>query len=127
MNKDLYKLISFVILISFLIVFITVSCRTAPDETEESEIVMETTPAETAPETTAETAAPAGEPKIIAEYTVQSGDTLGQIAKNFYGSDSQPYWELIYEANKDVLKDAGLIYPGQVIKIPELPKEMEEQ
>ena len=125
MNKNPCKLILLVALLSFIIVFITASCRTAPVETQESEtIASETTSAET-PETTSEvTASTAEEPKIIAEYTVQSGDTLGQIAKSYYGSDSQPYWKLIYEANKDILTDESLIYPGQVIKIPELPEEM---
>ena len=124
MNKNPYKLILLVALLSFIIVFITASCRTAPVETQESlTIAPETTSPDTTPisEVTAPTAE---EPNIIAEYTVQSGDTLGQIAKNYYGSDSQPYWELIYEANKDIIKVASLIYPGQVIKIPELPEEL---
>ena len=124
MNKDLYKLISSVVLLSFLIVFMAVSCKSAPPETLQTETIPETT-ADTASETMSEVTVTIVEgPKIIAEYTVQSGDTLGQIAKNYYGSDSQPYWELIYEANKDTIKDAGLIFPGQVLKIPELPEEL---
>src|SRR5680860_736475 len=121
MNKNPCKLISFIVLLSLLIVFISVSCRTAPEETLESEtIAPETTSVETTSKTTSEvTASTVKETNIIAQYTVQSGDTLGQIAKNYYGSDSQPYWELIYEANKDTIKDAGLIFPGQVLKIPE--------
>ena len=122
MNKNPCKLILLVALLSFIIVFISASCKTAPIETPELEtIASETTSAETTSEVTAPTAE---EPNIIAEHTVQSGDTLGQMAKNYYGSDSQPYWELIYEANKDIIKDASLIYPGQVIKIPELPEEL---
>jgi len=124
MNKALYKLISLIALLPFLIVFMTVSCKAAPPETLQTETIPETT-ADTAPETIPEiTAITVEEPKIIAEYTVQSGDTLGQIAKNFYRNYNQPYWELIYEANKDIIKDASLIYPGQVIKIPELPEEL---
>ena len=30
----------------------------------------------------------------------------------------------IQDINKDIIKDASLIFPGQVIKIPELPDEM---
>ncbi len=65
--------------------------------------------------------------KIIAEYTVKKGDTLSQIAKDHYGSGSQPYWKLIQEANKDIIKDANLIYPGQVFKIPVLPEVLKKK
>jgi nucleoid-associated protein YgaU len=64
------------------------------------------------------------EPKIMDSYTVKKGDTLSQIAKNFYGSGSQKYWKLIQDANQDIIKDANLIKPGQVFKIPEKPKEL---
>ena len=57
--------------------------------------------------------------KIIAEYTVKKGDTLSAIAKKYYGSATKPLWEVIQKANN--IKDANLIYPGQVFKIPELP------
>ena len=45
------------------------------------------------------------------------GDSLSKIAKQFYGSAGQ--WKKIYEANKDVIKNPDLIYPGQTFKIPE--------
>ncbi|MFC2145015.1 LysM peptidoglycan-binding domain-containing protein [Actinomycetota bacterium] len=57
--------------------------------------------------------------KFIAEYTVKKGDTLSAIAKKYYGSATKPMWEVIQKANN--IKDANLIYPGQVFKIPELP------
>ena len=57
--------------------------------------------------------------KFIAEYTVKKGDTLSAIAKKYYGSATKPLWEVIQKANN--IKDANLIYPGQVFKIPELP------
>ena len=50
-------------------------------------------------------------------YTVVSGDTLSKIAQREYGDASQ--WKLIYEANKDTIKNPDLIYPGQTFKIPE--------
>lgn len=50
-------------------------------------------------------------------YTVVKGDSLSKIAKEFYGSAGQ--WKRIYEANKDVIKNPDLIYPGQTFKIPE--------
>ena len=49
-------------------------------------------------------------------YTVQAGDTLGKISKQFYG-DSNRYTK-IFEANRDQLSDPDKIKPGQVLKIP---------
>jgi nucleoid-associated protein YgaU len=63
---------------------------------------------------------------IITEHTVVKGDTLSQIAKKYYGSGSKPYWELIQKANSSLIKDANLIYPGQVFKIPTLPEDMKK-
>ena len=45
-----------------------------------------------------------------------AGDSLSKIAKQFYGDANR--WQRIFEANKDKIKDPDLIYPGQVIKIP---------
>ncbi|HET9325829.1 MAG TPA: LysM peptidoglycan-binding domain-containing protein [Candidatus Eisenbacteria bacterium] len=50
-------------------------------------------------------------------YTVQKGDTLSRIAEQFYGTAAK--WRLIYEANRDLIKDPDLIYPGQTFTIPE--------
>ena len=49
-------------------------------------------------------------------YTVDSGDTLGKIAQNFYGSASK--YMVIFEANQPMLKDPDKIYPGQKLRIP---------
>lgn len=49
-------------------------------------------------------------------YTVQSGDTLSKIAKEFYGNANK--YQQIFEANKPMLKDPDKIYPGQVLRIP---------
>ena len=49
-------------------------------------------------------------------YTVKSGDTLWQIAKQLYGEGSK--YMQIFEANKDLLNDPDHIYPGQELKIP---------
>jgi nucleoid-associated protein YgaU len=62
-------------------------------------------------------------PKFIAEHTVASDETLSHIALKYYGSAIKEKWMVIYEANKDVIgDDPGIIVPGQVLKIPELPK-----
>lgn len=51
-------------------------------------------------------------------YTVKKGDYLSKIAKEVYG-DARKY-PVIFEANKPMLKDPDLIYPGQVLVIPPL-------
>ncbi len=50
-------------------------------------------------------------------YTVKGGDSLSKIAKEMYG-DAMKY-NNIFEANKPMLKDPNLIYPGQVLRIPQ--------
>ena len=49
-------------------------------------------------------------------YEIVSGDTLGGIAKKYYGKASA--YMRIFEANRDIIEDPNLIYPGQKIKIP---------
>ncbi len=49
-------------------------------------------------------------------YEVQKGDTLWRIAEIYY-KDGSRYKE-IFEANREVIKDPDLIYPGQMIRIP---------
>jgi nucleoid-associated protein YgaU len=50
-------------------------------------------------------------------YTVKKGDSLSKIAMALYGSAGK--WKVIYEANKDSIKNPDLIYPGQVFRIPQ--------
>jgi LysM repeat protein len=50
-------------------------------------------------------------------YTVQKGDTLGAIARDQLGA-AKRYTD-IFEANQPMLKDPNLIYPGQVLRIPQ--------
>ncbi len=54
-------------------------------------------------------------------YEVKSGDSLSKIAKAHYGN-AMKYNE-IFEANKPMLKDVNLIYPGQVLRIPPLKED----
>jgi nucleoid-associated protein YgaU len=49
-------------------------------------------------------------------YVIQSGDTLSKIAQQFYGSAAK--YPRIFEANREVIKDPDLIFPGQKIRIP---------
>ena len=63
------------------------------------------------------TIAPVVEP-VSKFHTVVSGDTLGKIAKTYYGN-AMKYPE-IFEANKPMLSHPDKIYPGQVLRIPAL-------
>ncbi|MCK5091685.1 MAG: LysM peptidoglycan-binding domain-containing protein, partial [Gammaproteobacteria bacterium] len=58
---------------------------------------------------------------MMESYTVSKGDSLWAIsAKNEVYAD--PYqWPLIYKANSDSIKDADLIFPGQVFSINTSP------
>ncbi|MCG6858231.1 MAG: peptidoglycan-binding protein LysM [Salaquimonas sp.] len=53
-------------------------------------------------------------------YTVQKGDNLWKIAEHQYGKGKGAKYPVIFEANKPMLKDPDLIYPGQVLRIPPL-------
>ena len=49
-------------------------------------------------------------------YVVVEGDSLSKIARREYGDANK--WRTIYEANKDLINDPDLIYPGQELKVP---------
>jgi len=55
---------------------------------------------------------------VYARHTVASGDTLGKIAKHYYG-DAMKYKD-IFEANSDILKNPDVIHPDQELIIPNL-------
>ena len=60
---------------------------------------------------------PPEEPQERVEiYEIVSGDTLGGIAKKYYGKASM--YTRIHEANKELIPDPNKIYPGQKIRIP---------
>jgi nucleoid-associated protein YgaU len=50
-------------------------------------------------------------------YTVQAGDTLSKISRQFYGNANQ--YMKIFNANRDQLQDPDRIQPGQRLVIPE--------
>lgn len=81
-------------------------------------------PAAPAPAAAAPAAASAPQSSVAAEippveaqyYVIESGDTLGGIAKTFLGSAGR--YPEIFEANREVIQDPNKIYPGQKIRIP---------
>jgi LysM repeat protein len=50
-------------------------------------------------------------------YTVRPGDTLSGIAQQVYGNPAR--WRQLFAANRRTISDASLIYPGQVLKVPQ--------
>lgn len=50
-------------------------------------------------------------------YTVQRGDSLWTISQQFYGTGKK--YAVLFQANRDQIKDPNAIYVGQVLTIPE--------
>lgn len=71
-----------------------------------------------APQPTAQAAGASPSDPEPTFYTVQEGDSLSKIAESEYGDANK--WEQLFEANKQVIEDPDLIYPGQKIRVPEL-------
>ncbi len=64
-----------------------------------------------------ELAVPEAEPVSETQYyEIQKGDSLWKIAQEFYGDGNK--YPAIFAANKEVIKDPDLIFPGQKIRIP---------
>lgn len=59
-------------------------------------------------------------PKYYGKYSVKAGDWLSKIAsyRTIYHDGTK--WNVIYEANKDLIENPNLIYPGWVLLIPGL-------
>jgi LysM repeat protein len=54
------------------------------------------------------------------QYVVKPQDTLIKVSQTVYGD--YKFWVDIYKANKNKIKNPALIYPGQVLTIPEKNK-----
>lgn len=50
------------------------------------------------------------------QYTVEKGDMLWRISEEFYGDGIK--YPVIFDANRKVIQNPDLIYPGEVIIIP---------
>ena len=55
---------------------------------------------------------------VYHRHIVKSGETLGKIAKQYYGNASK--YQDIFKANSDILKNPDLIHPDQELIIPNL-------
>ena len=84
---------------------------------------------EEAPKAVAEPAAPAPAETAVAVATpeppapttiiIQPGNNLWKLSRQIYGKGI--LYTVIYEANKDLIKNPRLIYPGQVFVAPNAP------
>ncbi len=81
---------------------------TPPTKTEPAPVATDT------PVKVAEVATPVV-PKP-SQITIQPGDNLWVISRNIYGYGRQ--YTVLYEANKQIIKNPRMIFPGQIITAP---------
>ena len=62
--------------------------------------------------------------EIPGTHTVVDGDTLWDLAQEFYGNPFD--WRRIWDANQDQVVDPNLILPGQLLTIPDGQSEVSE-
>jgi LysM repeat protein len=55
---------------------------------------------------------------LCEQYTVKKGDSLWWIAKYKDIYNDPLLWSIIYEANKKIINNPKLLYPGQELEIP---------
>jgi len=96
----------------------TVTVETTATRTAAKTVTVETTATRTAAKTvTVTTERPATTAPKATTYTVKKGDTLWGVAKTFLGNGAK--YNQIFEANKGIIKNPNLIYPGQVLRLPQ--------
>ncbi len=88
----------------------------APQVEEAPKVVAE--PEAPAPAETAVAIATA-EPPAPTTVVIQPGNNLWKLSRQIYGKGI--HYTVIYEANKDLIKNPRLIYPGQVFVAPNAP------
>ncbi len=78
--------------------------------------VTSTEPAETATTTTTTTTAAVETTPAHGRIVIQPGNNLWRISKVIYG-DGKKY-SMIFDANKDLIRDPDMIFPGQIFDTP---------
>jgi nucleoid-associated protein YgaU len=74
-----------------------------------------------------QSAASAERAAILATHTIAADESLSHLALKYYGHASEPYWRLIYNANKGVIGDnPNRVRVGLTLNIPVLPPEMKK-
>lgn len=93
----------------------------APNNSQKQPTQQAPTPLKPSPEKTQ--VAP---PKPMATtHSVQKGESLSSISKKYYGNPN--YWPLIFNANKNLIKNPSLIQPGWSLKIPPRQSKTQQQ
>jgi nucleoid-associated protein YgaU len=78
-----------------------------------------------APPAEAQQAAPKA--VILTTHALQADETLSHLSLKYYGHATEPYWRLIYEANKEAIGDnPNHVHVGTVLNIPVLPEGMKK-
>lgn len=133
MKKNRVSRIILTILLSIGLVFVVSGCAKKPAETvamEEPAVVEEGAPVAEEElkeaESVIEEVAVVEEAPVVEQHVVKKGECLWWIAE-YEDIYNDPFmWPLIYNANKDQIKDPNLIYPGQEFSIPRTGYSMEE-
>lgn len=94
----------------------SVGCSTTEETPAEQPAAEAAAPPTTPPTTEPVAAAPAS-----GSYEVIGGDNLWNISAKPSTYNNPYQWPLIYKANSGKIKDADLIYPGQVFDIDNNP------
>ncbi len=124
--------------LTLVLIFVFSACATAPTKTAEPEQGVAAEQRVGVPAHEAKTSAPTERPFVgkrdnvaaresaeegavaclCEQYTVRKGDSLWWIARYKDIYNDPLLWPIIYEANKEIIKDPKLLYPGQELGIP---------
>jgi len=55
---------------------------------------------------------------VYHRHVVRSGESLSRIAKHYYGDPMK--YKILFSANRDILNNPDIIYPDQVLVIPNI-------
>lgn len=65
--------------------------------------------------------------EALPRHVLAAEETLSHIALKYYGHATEPYWRLIYEANKETIgPNPSHVHAGLKLVIPNLPAELKK-